>query len=193
MHLVDGTIAVFGEAEERTRKQIRTCAKIADKVSLMPDNDLGYGVPIGGVIAYRNAIGPAGVRCDIGCGNKAVRVDMNGADLLLNVSRFMVEISDTISFGVGRRNPQGVDSAVLDEAQDGWILEATRPSHQKAGRNLGLLGQISATSTVSRMKMIAFGQECTSVPEASGTGVASWFSRLPVLGTAWMSNPAFWR
>jgi tRNA-splicing ligase RtcB len=51
MQLIDGTIPVFGEADEKTLKQIRTCAKTADKVALMPDNHLGYGVPIGGVVA----------------------------------------------------------------------------------------------------------------------------------------------
>jgi tRNA-splicing ligase RtcB len=54
MRLIDGTIAVFGEADEKTMKQIRTCAKTADKVALMPDNHLGYGVPIGGIVAYCN-------------------------------------------------------------------------------------------------------------------------------------------
>ena len=40
MQLIDGTIAVFGVADERTLKQIRTCARTADKVALMPDNHL---------------------------------------------------------------------------------------------------------------------------------------------------------
>lgn len=44
MKLIDGTIPVFGDADENTLNQIRTCAKTADKVALMPDNHLGYGV-----------------------------------------------------------------------------------------------------------------------------------------------------
>ena len=35
MQLIDGTIPVFGEADEKTLKQIRTCAKTADKVASM--------------------------------------------------------------------------------------------------------------------------------------------------------------
>ena len=136
MQLIDGTIPVFGEADEKTLKQIRTCAKTADKVALMPDNHLGYGVPIGGVVAYRNAISPTGVGYDIGCGNKAVRLDMAGADLRQNIGRIMDEVADTISFGVGRKNAERVDSAVLDRAQDGWSLEATRPLYQKAAAQL---------------------------------------------------------
>jgi len=54
MQLIDGNIPVFGEADEKTLKQIRTCAKTADKVALMPDNHLGYGVPIDGVDHYKD-------------------------------------------------------------------------------------------------------------------------------------------
>ena len=45
------------------------------------DNHLGYGVLIGAVVAYRDAISPTGVGFDIGCGNKAVCVDMPGSEL----------------------------------------------------------------------------------------------------------------
>ena len=65
MQLIDGTIPVFGEADEMTLKQIRTCAKTADKVALMPDNHLGYGVPIGGIVAYCNES-----RTDVLCNSK---------------------------------------------------------------------------------------------------------------------------
>jgi tRNA-splicing ligase RtcB (3'-phosphate/5'-hydroxy nucleic acid ligase) len=140
MQLIDGTIPVFGEADEKTLKQIRTCAKTADKVALMPDNHLGYGVPIGGVVAYRNAISPTGVGFDIGCGNKAVRLAMTGAELHPKIGRIMDEVAKTISFGVGRKNNERVDSPVLDKAQAGWKLEATRTLHQKAEAQLGTVG-----------------------------------------------------
>jgi tRNA-splicing ligase RtcB len=59
-------------------------------------------VPIGGVVAYRNAISPTGVGYDIGCGNKAVRLDMTGADLRLNIGRIMDEIFRIPSGNNGR-------------------------------------------------------------------------------------------
>lgn len=64
MRLIDN-IPVFGEADDKTLNQMRTCAKTAYKVALMPDNHLGYGVPIGGVVAYKGAISPTGVGYDI--------------------------------------------------------------------------------------------------------------------------------
>ena len=48
MEMFDNQIPVFGQADDRTLNQIRVCARTADKVALMPDNHVGYGVPIGG-------------------------------------------------------------------------------------------------------------------------------------------------
>ncbi len=61
---------VFGEADTDTMKQIERCAadpRAAD-AALMADNHKGYSMPIGGVIAYRNAVSPSGAGYDIGCG-----------------------------------------------------------------------------------------------------------------------------
>lgn len=40
---------------------------VAEKGALMPDAHLGYGLPIGGVLATRNEVIPYGVGVDIGC------------------------------------------------------------------------------------------------------------------------------
>jgi tRNA-splicing ligase RtcB len=69
-------IPVWGEHEDKTLAQIKTCAATADRAALMADGHLGYAVPIGGVVAYKDAISPSGVGFDIACGNKAVRLDM---------------------------------------------------------------------------------------------------------------------
>ena len=122
MQLIDGTIPVFGEADEKTLAQIRRCAKTADKVALMPDNHLGYGVPIGGVVAYKDAISPTGVGFDIGCGNKAILLDIPGSELRPNIKRFMDEIWSTVSFGIGRKNNESVDDPVLDLSDQAWKL-----------------------------------------------------------------------
>jgi tRNA-splicing ligase RtcB len=81
MQTFDSGIPVFGETDDHTLNQIRICARTADKVALMPHNHFGYGVPIGGVVACRDAISPTGVGFDIGCGNKTVQVDMPGSEL----------------------------------------------------------------------------------------------------------------
>ena len=45
-------------------------------VALMPDAHLGYGMPIGGVVAAENAVIPAAVGVDIGCGMIATETDV---------------------------------------------------------------------------------------------------------------------
>ena len=82
-----GSIPVWGEHEEKTLGQIQTCAATADRAALMADSHLGYAVPIGGVVAYKDAISPSGVGFDIACGNKAVRLDMPGKELRANISK----------------------------------------------------------------------------------------------------------
>ena len=72
MNFIDGTIPAWGTHDDNTHEQIRNCARTADRVALMADGHFGYAVPIGGVVAYENAISPSGVGYDIGCGNKAV-------------------------------------------------------------------------------------------------------------------------
>jgi len=100
---------------------------------------------------------------------------MTGADLRLNIGRIMDEISDTISFGVGRRNAERVDSAVLDKAQHGWSLEATCSLYQKAAAQLGTVGSGNHyvdlfTDEDDRVWMgVHFGSR------GFGHGVATWF------------------
>ena len=45
-------------------------------VALMPDCHTGYGMPIGGVVAAKNAVIPSAVGVDIGCGMVAVETDV---------------------------------------------------------------------------------------------------------------------
>jgi len=120
-------IAVWGEHEEKTLAQIRTCARTADKAALMADGHLGYAVPIGGVVAYKDAISPSGVGFDIACGNKAVRLDMPGAELRAKIGTIMDDVWSTLSFGVGRKNAERVEHAILECDYPGWDLEATSP------------------------------------------------------------------
>ena len=50
-------------------------------VALMPDAHVGYGMPIGGVIATENAIIPNAVGVDIGCGMGAIKTNFVASEL----------------------------------------------------------------------------------------------------------------
>ena len=62
---------IFGEnlIDRETIEQMDTAMKlpISVKGALMPDAHVGYGLPIGGVLAAYNAVIPYGVGMDIGC------------------------------------------------------------------------------------------------------------------------------
>ena len=140
MQIISDKITVWGDHEQKTITQIERCAKDERVVraALCADGHLGYAVPIGGVVAYRNAVSPSGVGFDIACGNKAVRLDMPGQELRANIARIMDDVWQTISFGVGRKNAERVDHALFDDAA--WATEAAKPLKQKAEAQLGTVG-----------------------------------------------------
>lgn len=135
-----GTIPVWGGVDDKTLNQIRRTRDTgATRVALTADNHLGYGVPIGGVAAYKNAVSPTGVGYDIGCGNKAILTDMAGTDLRRNIKPIMDDIWRTISFGVGRKNDEQVDHELFEA--DAWNVNQTvKNLKQKAQQQLGTVG-----------------------------------------------------
>jgi tRNA-splicing ligase RtcB len=168
-------IPVWGEHEEKTLGQIRTCAATADRAALMADGHLGYAVPIGGVVAYKGAISPSGVGFDIACGNKAVRVDMPGDELRAKIGLIMDEVWATLSFGVGRKNAERVEHSVFDRDHAGWDVQAARSLRQKAENQLGTIGSGNHyvdlfTDEQDRVWIgVHFGSR------GFGHGIASWF------------------
>lgn len=140
MQLIDN-IPVWGTPiDPGALAQIRTCAKTADKVAMMADHHKGYAVPIGGVVAYRDAISPSGVGFDIGCGNKAVMTDMPADELRANIGRIMTDVFSTISFGVGRTNDEKVEHEIFDRDHPGWDVGDLKSLKRMAQNQLGTVG-----------------------------------------------------
>lgn len=118
MQIIDN-IPVFGPPIQNAVDQMKNVLqKGAHRVALMGDHHLGYSVPVGGVVAYRDGISPSGVGYDIGCGNKAVRLDMFYDDIAYDMNRIMDDVFDRISFGIGRKNKTDVDHALFYD--DAW-------------------------------------------------------------------------
>jgi tRNA-splicing ligase RtcB (3'-phosphate/5'-hydroxy nucleic acid ligase) len=137
MKFIDN-IPVWGTPDEGAVSQIKTCARTADKVALMADHHKGYAVPIGGVVAYRNAISSSGVGFDIACGNKAVLTDVGGPELRQHIRHIMDDVARTISFGIGRTNPEEVDHELFDSPA--WKIRAVAPLKEMARSQLGTVG-----------------------------------------------------
>lgn len=126
--------------DEGALAQAVTCRRTSEHVALMADHHLGYAVPIGGVVVYRDAISPSGVGYDIGCGNKAVRLDANASVVKATIASIMDRITERISFGMGRVNGVEVEHAMFDRGDRRWDHPALKPLKRMAAQQLGTVG-----------------------------------------------------
>lgn len=103
--------------EPGARDQMRRAAQlpIAVQGALMPDAHEGYGLPIGGVLATRNALIPYAVGVDIACRMRMTvfNVDMHVFDKKRD--KFRKALEDNTLFGVGGSWRVPHDHAVLDD------------------------------------------------------------------------------
>jgi len=139
--LDNGKLIVFGEFEEDTLKQIRNCMSHESVVFavLSADNHLGWGIPVGGTIAYKDHVSPMGIGFDIGCGNMAVRTPILYSDIKNDISKIMDEVWKSISFGLGRNNPKPIDHSIFDD-QTWKDIPQIGKLKEKARNQLGTVG-----------------------------------------------------
>ena len=136
---VIGDVPVFGDpVDPGALTQIQRCRTTAAAAVLMADHHLGYAVPIGGVVVYKDAISPSGVGYDIGCGNKAVLTDMPGSEARARIATIMDDIWTRLSFGMGLKNKKRVDSDVFE--RDEWRLPVAAKLKALAQSQLGTIG-----------------------------------------------------
>jgi tRNA-splicing ligase RtcB (3'-phosphate/5'-hydroxy nucleic acid ligase) len=191
MQYIDN-IPVWGTHEENTLEQAKLCARSADYMALMADGHLGYGVPIGGVIASENRIRPTAVGFDIACGNKAVRLDIPASEVRANITCIMDDIWSTLSFGVGRKNPErNDDSPFINETHEGWNTEAARPLRHKAHAQLGTIGSGNhyVDVFVDELDRVWIGVHFGS--RGLGHGIATWFLKAAGASDGMMVDPVF--
>ena len=138
-------IRVWGDPDERTLAQAAGCAEhpAATRVCVMADAHVGYGVPIGGVIAYRDAVSPSAVGFDIACGIKALRTDAWVEDIHGGLPTILDDIARTVAFGLGRSNPEPVEHPVLEDAAWADVPEIGG-LRQKAAVQLGSVGSTTS-------------------------------------------------
>lgn len=138
---IENNIAIFGDHDEQTLTQINTCAEADESCvggALCADGHLGYSVPVGGVLAYENAVSVSGVGYDIACGNKAVRLDMDAIEVRKNIKTIMNDVWSQLEFGIGKNNQEDVDHALFDS--DAWRFGVASDYKDKARGQLGTIG-----------------------------------------------------
>lgn len=132
-------IPVWGEpVDEGAMTQIEVCQKTAYKTALMADHHLGYAVPIGGVVAYKNKISPSGVGFDIACGNMAVLTGLHYDEIKDHIPTLADEIFKQIAFGMGRKNEEKVDHPLFED--ESWKVVPQSIDKNTANRQLGTVG-----------------------------------------------------
>ncbi len=106
--------------------------------ALMPDAHVGYGLPIGGVLATRNAVIPYAVGMDIACRMKMTVLDLPVSAIRGQEGRLRNVIEKATSFGVGEGFKARKEHAVMDE--DWSFSKVTRQFKDKAWFQLGSSG-----------------------------------------------------
>ena len=116
MEIIDG-IVVFGQHDQATIDQMRRCMTVGPTAAgvLCADGHKGYSQPIGGVVAYRDAVSPSGVGYDISCGIKGVRTTVRADDLRPQIKGVMDAVARTVVFGVGQTSGKAADHELFDD------------------------------------------------------------------------------
>ena len=105
-------------------------------IAIMPDAHLGYGMPIGGVMAAKDIVVPNAVGVDIGCGMCAVRTSLTDIDTE-TLKNIMLEIRLTVPLGFKHHKSKQRKSLMPERTDEMKIVDA---EYQSALTQIGTLG-----------------------------------------------------
>jgi RNA-splicing ligase RtcB len=131
------------ELDEQTLAQARRTARLpilAGHVALMPDAHLGIGATVGSVIPTHDAIIPAAVGVDIGCGMVAVDTDLTSSDLRGDLDLLVPKIERAIPAGVGKGHDRRSDAGHAWFAAHPPSADFTPKQRQRSITQFGTLG-----------------------------------------------------
>ncbi|MCA9076540.1 MAG: RtcB family protein [Planctomycetaceae bacterium] len=128
--------------DEQSHQQMRQACELPSAVAgaLMPDAHVGYGLPIGGVLALDNAVCPYAVGVDIACRMKLSVFDLPSESLddreMFHVFRKALE--EGTVFGTGCEHEKRQNHEVMDA--DWNVTRITRERKDRAWKQLGTSG-----------------------------------------------------
>ncbi len=137
--------------EPDAARQLRNIGDLpwVEGVAVMPDVHYGKGATVGSVIAMRQALAPAAVGVDIGCGMSAVRTNLVDADLPDDLGALRRAIEDAVPVGFAAHDEPVNPHRVHGLATAGWdrfwagfrqLRADVGALETRAGRQLGTLG-----------------------------------------------------
>ncbi|MCD8740783.1 RtcB family protein [Mucilaginibacter roseus] len=127
------------EVAAHTQMELAMQLPVSLQGALMPDAHMGFGLPIGGVLATNNAVIPYAVGMDIGCRMALSIVDESESFFNRYAYQAKQALKNHTHFGMeggldARQEHEVLDSPVFRE------LPFLRPLHGKAVRQLGTSG-----------------------------------------------------
>ncbi|MGZ9932601.1 RtcB family protein [Streptomyces sp. NC-S4] len=138
--------------EDSAMQQLRNVATLPwiKGLAVMPDVHYGKGATVGSVIAMKDAVCPAAVGVDIGCGMSAVKTSLTANDLPGDLSGLRSKIERAIPVGAGMHR-EAVDPSRLYGFTDAgfgdlwerfdYVADAVKFRRDRAMRQMGTLGQ----------------------------------------------------
>lgn len=124
---------------DSVKQMLNACElPVAVAGALMPDAHVGYGLPIGGVLAVNNAVIPYAVGVDIACRMKLTVLDLPINMLRAEQERLVGAIERETRFGIGAQFRKPHEHPVMDE--DWSITATTHRNKDKAWSQLGTSG-----------------------------------------------------
>src|SRR5580692_2069397 len=128
-----------GLEADAVKQMANACAlPVAVAGALMPDAHVGYGLPIGGVLATDHAVIPYAVGVDIACRMKLTVYDRKAITLAGLRDRLANILDSETRFGMGCEFKQRREHDVMDE--DWSVSAVTKRFRDKAWAQLGTSG-----------------------------------------------------
>jgi tRNA-splicing ligase RtcB (3'-phosphate/5'-hydroxy nucleic acid ligase) len=137
--------------EAEAQRQLRNIGSLpwVEGVAVMPDVHFGKGATVGSVIAMRQALAPAAVGVDIGCGMSAVRTNLTESDLPDDLGKLRSAIEAAVPVGfhahdepVNPRRVHGMPTAGWDQFWSAFagLHDGVSSLEGRAARQIGTLG-----------------------------------------------------
>lgn len=134
--------------EPQAMRQLQNIAALPwtyKHVAVMPDVHYGKGATVGSVIAMRDAVSPAAVGVDIGCGMTAVRTSLTANDLPANLSRLRSNLERAVPVGFNQHKATAFTTRDARDWDTFWrgfeaLTPAVRANSAKALHQMGTLG-----------------------------------------------------
>lgn len=159
---------IWGEGLEPTAvDQIKNAARLPVAVSgaLMPDAHVGYGLPIGGVLATDNAVIPYAVGVDIACRMRLSVFNIPASEMKKLEGTLERILQRETVFGTGAEQKRATEHEVLEE--DWSITDVTQRVHEKAKGQIGTSGSGNHFVEWGILTIPHAGAERNAAPDAS--------------------------